>query len=113
MRKVLVAFTIGILTAATALAAKGKDRFVVIAPHTAEQCLAVLDDINEHDAGLFKKIDWGCAAAPPKPPSTSSSKPAPDRDPGTPYATPHAKSDPLRRSWHGELRMVSPDLRRE
>jgi hypothetical protein len=62
MRKVLVAFTIGILTAAAALAAKGKDRYLVIAPHTAEQCLAVLDDINEHDAALLKKVDWGCAA---------------------------------------------------
>jgi hypothetical protein len=62
MRKVLVAFTIGILAAAAGLAAKGKDRYLVVAPHTAEQCLAVLDDINEHDAALLQKIDWGCAA---------------------------------------------------
>ena len=32
------------------------------------------------------------------------------RDPGTPYATPHAKSDPSRHSWQDELRMVSPKL---
>jgi hypothetical protein len=62
MRKALVAFTIGIFFAAAALAAKGKDRYLVIAPHTAEQCLSVLDDINEHDAALLQKIDWGCAA---------------------------------------------------
>src|SRR4051812_29915965 len=33
-------------------------------------------------------------------------------DPGTPYAT-HAKSDAGRHDWHGELRMVSPDLWRQ
>src|SRR4051794_21490648 len=32
------------------------------------------------------------------------------RDPGTPYATHHAKPDLPRQSWHGELRMVSPEL---
>ena len=62
MRKGLVAFTIGIAFAAAGLAAKGKDRYLVIAPHTAEQCLAVLDDINEHQTALLEKIDWGCAA---------------------------------------------------
>jgi len=62
MRKFIVAFTIGILTAAAGLAAKGKDRYLVIAPHTAENCLAVLDDINRQEADLLKKIDWGCAA---------------------------------------------------
>ena len=62
MRKVLVAFTIGILATAAGLAAKGKDRFLVIAPHTAESCLTVLDDISQHESALLKKIDWGCAA---------------------------------------------------
>ena len=52
MRKVLLAFTIGIFFAAAGLAAKGKDRYLVIAPHTAEQCLSVLDDVNEHDRAV-------------------------------------------------------------
>ena len=62
MRKFIVAFTIGILAAAAGVAASGKNRFLVIAPHTAESCLAVLDDISQHEADLLKKIDWGCAA---------------------------------------------------
>ncbi len=62
MRKVLVAFTIGIFFAAAGLAAKGKDRYLIIAPHTAEHCLSVLDDINEHESALLREIEWGCAA---------------------------------------------------
>ncbi|HTO95569.1 MAG TPA: hypothetical protein VMK66_00890 [Myxococcales bacterium] len=62
MNKTLVALTIGICAAAATLAAKGKDRYLVIAPHTAESCLSVLDDINQHQAKLLEKIDWGCAA---------------------------------------------------
>ena len=50
------------LLAAAAFAGNSKSRYLVIAPHTAEQCLAVLDDIKDHDASLLKKIDWGCAA---------------------------------------------------
>ncbi|HUJ26364.1 MAG TPA: hypothetical protein VLW85_10115 [Myxococcales bacterium] len=50
------------LVAAAAFAGDSKSRYLVIAPHTAEQCLSVLDDIKDHDAALLKKIDWGCAA---------------------------------------------------
>ena len=52
-----------VLLAAAAFAAeKSKSRYLVIAPHTAEQCLAVLDDIKAHDAALLKRVDWGCTA---------------------------------------------------
>ena len=47
---------------ATAAVAGEKARYLVIAPHTAEQCLGVLDDIKANDQALLKKIDWGCAA---------------------------------------------------
>jgi hypothetical protein len=63
MRKSLfAALALVTLLAATAIAAGGKNRYLVIAPHTPEQCLAALDDIKANDQALLKKIDWGCAA---------------------------------------------------
>jgi hypothetical protein len=60
---ILAGLTLAALLGATAFAAdKAKGRYLVIAPHTPEQCLAVLDDINQNDKALLKKIDWGCAA---------------------------------------------------
>lgn len=52
----------GLLAAAAIAGEKSKAHYLVIAPHTPEQCLATLDDIKEHDAALLKKIDWGCTA---------------------------------------------------
>jgi hypothetical protein len=51
-----------LLGAAAFAADKARTKYLVIAPHTAEQCLAALDEIDQHDAALLKKIDWGCAA---------------------------------------------------
>jgi hypothetical protein len=34
-------------------------RFMVIAPHTAEECLQALDEVNSKP-GLLAKFDWGC-----------------------------------------------------
>jgi hypothetical protein len=59
--RILSALAVFALIAAAA-AAGGKTRYMVIAPHTAEQCLAVLDDIKANDQALLNKIDWGCAA---------------------------------------------------
>jgi hypothetical protein len=63
MRKntIFAAAVLAALLGAAAFAG-AKSKYLVIAPHTAEQCLAVLDDINQHDQALLKKIDWGCAA---------------------------------------------------
>ena len=41
---------------------KSQASYLVIAPHTAEQCLAVLDDVKEHDTKLLEKMEWGCMA---------------------------------------------------
>ena len=60
--RIVSALVLAGLAAAAALAGTSKSRYLVIAPHTAEQCLAALDDIKDHDSALLKKIDWGCAA---------------------------------------------------
>jgi len=42
---------------------KGKPtvaRFLIITPHTAEQCLKSLDEYSAQNPDLLKKIDWGC-----------------------------------------------------
>lgn len=36
--------------------------YLVVEPHTPEECLAVLSDISEKDRALLSKFDWGCAA---------------------------------------------------
>ena len=40
--------------------AKGKQHFHLTMPHTAEQCLAALDNMATKDKKLFEKTDWGC-----------------------------------------------------
>jgi hypothetical protein len=37
-------------------------RFMIIAPHTAEQCLAALDEFAGHAPKLLAKMDFGCKA---------------------------------------------------
>jgi len=42
---------------------KGKPtvaRFLIITPHTAEECLKSLDDYVAQNPDLLKKLDWGC-----------------------------------------------------
>ncbi|MCA1829205.1 MAG: hypothetical protein ABR567_09390 [Myxococcales bacterium] len=60
MRKIL--FALAALVAVSALAAGGKSKYLVIAPHSAEECMAALDDIDQHAREVLKKIDWGCTA---------------------------------------------------
>ncbi|MFI5165698.1 MAG: hypothetical protein ACHQQS_03685 [Thermoanaerobaculales bacterium] len=38
------------------------DRYLIIAPHTAEQCLAALDEIKASTPKLLDKMDCGCMA---------------------------------------------------
>jgi len=33
---------------------------MVIAPHTAEECLQALDEVKAKSPGLLAKFDWGC-----------------------------------------------------
>jgi hypothetical protein len=53
---------LAVLMLSAAALAVSTERYLVIAPHTPEQCLATLDDIDQHDQKLLKKIEWGCAA---------------------------------------------------
>jgi len=41
--------------------AKG-DHYLLIMPHTAEQCLKALDDMEAASPQLLAKTDWGCMA---------------------------------------------------
>ena len=38
------------------------DRFLLIMPHTPEQCLAALDGMESTSPALLAKTDWGCMA---------------------------------------------------
>jgi len=38
----------------------GKSRYLVIAPHTAEQCMAAMENIDKADAKALAKWDFGC-----------------------------------------------------
>ncbi len=40
----------------------GTDSFLIISPHTAEQCLAVLDDMVAKEPQVLAKTEWGCMA---------------------------------------------------
>jgi hypothetical protein len=55
----------GALPSGTALAgeqqAKG-DRYLLTMPHTPEQCLKALDDMEATSPQLLAKTDWGCMA---------------------------------------------------
>jgi hypothetical protein len=45
---------------AKAAAKPAKVKYLVIAPHTAEQCLATLDAINSENAKALSAWDFGC-----------------------------------------------------
>jgi hypothetical protein len=40
----------------------GTERFLIISPHTEEQCLAVLDDMAAKEPQILAKTEWGCMA---------------------------------------------------
>ena len=50
------------LVPAGARAEAQKSTFLVTTTHTAEQCLAALDELNAKAQKLLAKIDWGCMA---------------------------------------------------
>jgi hypothetical protein len=60
--RIVAAVLFAALLGTAALAAAGKSKYLVIAPHSKEECLAALDDVDQNGKGLLKKIDWGCAA---------------------------------------------------
>jgi len=45
---------------AKAAKAPAKAKYLVIAPHTAEQCLATLDEVNAQNAKALSAWDFGC-----------------------------------------------------
>jgi hypothetical protein len=55
-----VAFPSGTALAGS-MEAKG-DRYLLIMPHTPEQCLKALDDMQAASTELLAKTDWGCMA---------------------------------------------------
>jgi hypothetical protein len=59
MLLLLVAF---LVTAAGASAALAGEKFQVIASHTPEECLKVLDETSAKNPKLLSKFDWGCMA---------------------------------------------------
>lgn len=40
----------------------GLQKFLIISPHTGEQCLAVLDDMAAREPQILAKTEWGCMA---------------------------------------------------
>ena len=60
--RLIAAVAFAALLSAAALAEGGKGKYLLVAPHTAEQCLAALDDINQNGKGVLKKMEWGCMA---------------------------------------------------
>jgi hypothetical protein len=61
-RKWMVALAALFLVALGVHAASKKSRYLVIAPHTPEQCLAALDQFEQKAPALLEKVDWGCMA---------------------------------------------------
>jgi len=53
---------LALIVAATSVAVAKDSKFLVIAPHTPEECLKALDDVNAKGAKFLGKFDWGCAA---------------------------------------------------
>ena len=60
---------LGSVAVAPSLASQGKgatksgmEKFLIISPHTAEQCLAVLDDMAAKEPQILAKTEWGCMA---------------------------------------------------
>ena len=42
--------------------AKAKMRYLVISPHTQEECLAALDGLVQQGSNALAQYDWGCKA---------------------------------------------------
>ncbi len=67
MRKSMIAtcmalVILGVLAVPSATAAAGNSKFMVIAPHTPEDCLKVLDEVKGKSPTLLSDFEWGCMA---------------------------------------------------
>jgi hypothetical protein len=38
----------------------GANRYLIVAPHTPDQCLKTLDDMEAMSPALLDKMEWGC-----------------------------------------------------
>ena len=66
-RRVLVVALVALACAATfpVLASGGStgaQRYLIMMPHSKEQCLKALDNMNASSKDLLAKTDWGCMA---------------------------------------------------
>ena len=66
---VLVLASLAVLVMGVTLAsgshAKGKEathNYLVISPHSPEECLKALDEVSSKGSSTLKKYDWGCKA---------------------------------------------------
>jgi len=62
MKRIIITLTAvaAVLTLAASAVAANKGRYLVSAPHTAEQCLAALDDFAAQGREQLARFDWGC-----------------------------------------------------
>lgn len=51
-----------VMIVATSVLAAPPSRFIVIAPHTKEECLKALDEAKAVGIKFLEKCDWGCMA---------------------------------------------------
>ena len=51
-----------LLLTGTASAVAANSRYLVTAPHTKEECLKALDEVQATGTQLLSKTDWGCMA---------------------------------------------------
>jgi hypothetical protein len=60
----LLAIALGVAVSVVAAAdtVSGKQRFLIMMPHTKEQCLKALDDMSASATALLAKTEWGCMA---------------------------------------------------
>ena len=57
----VLSMIIGLALVSSQAAAKGT-KFMVTAPHTPEECLKTLDEVNMQGSKALDKWEWGCMA---------------------------------------------------
>lgn len=67
-RRVVAVALIGVMCAvavpvlAAGSSTQGKQQYLIMMPHTKEQCLKALDDMSASAKELLAKTQWGCMA---------------------------------------------------
>ena len=56
----LVAIAASVASTAAWATPSGKDKFLIMSPHTKESCLADLDAVLAETPQLLDSIEWGC-----------------------------------------------------